>query len=272
MLIFIQPLAGLSNLIKNASQFQLLFLDKIGAINFNNVSFRYGTRVQVFENFNLTISKGEITAIIGESGSGKSTLMALLQKVYTIQKGQISIGGLDLKYIETSSLRDSISVVPQKIDLFAGNVIDNIAVGDFNPNMEHILEICKSIGILDFIENLPNGFETYLGENGASLSGGQKQRVAIARALYKTPEVLILDEATSSLDSKSENYIQKTILAMREKNKTVVIIAHRLSTIVNADHIVVLDKGTVVESGTHTALYKQKGRYFKLWQAQIPLL
>ena len=245
--------------------------DKVGVINFNNVSFRYGTRVQVFENFNLTISKGEITAIIGESGSGKSTLMALLQKVYTIQKGQISIGGLDLNYLETSSLRDTISVVPQKIDLFAGNVIDNIAVGDFNPNMEHIIAICKSIGVLDFVENLPNGFETYLGENGASLSGGQKQRIAIARALYKKPEILILDEATSSLDSKSENYIQKTILSMREKHKTVVIIAHRLSTIVNADHIVVLDKGTVVESGTHTALYKQKGRYYEFWQAQQPV-
>ena len=246
--------------------------EKIGDINFNNVSFRYGTRVQVFENFNLKISKGEITAIIGESGSGKSTLMALLQNVYKIQKGQISIGGLDINYIDTNSLRNIISVVPQKIDLFAGNVIENIAVGDFNPNMEHILGICKSIGILDFVENLPNGFETYLGENGASLSGGQKQRIAIARALYKNPEILILDEATSSLDSKSENYIQKTILSMRDKHKTVVIIAHRLSTIVNADKIIVLDKGTVVESGTHTDLYKQKGRYYELWQAQSPLL
>ena len=246
--------------------------EKIGDINFNNVSFRYGTRVQVFENFNLKISKGEITAIIGESGSGKSTLMALLQNVYKIQKGQISIGGLDINYIDTNSLRNIISVVPQKIDLFAGNVIENIAVGDFNPNMEHILGICKSIGILDFVENLPNGFETYLGENGASLSGGQKQRIAIARALYKNPEILILDEATSSLDSKSENYIQKTILSMREKHKTVVIIAHRLSTIVNADKIIVLDKGTVVESGAHTDLYKQKGRYYELWQAQSPLL
>jgi len=249
----------------------LLTHDKIGAINFNNVSFRYGTRVQVFENFNLKISKGEITAIIGESGSGKSTLMALLQNVYKIQKGQISIGDLDINYIDTNSLRNIISVVPQKIDLFAGNVIENIAVGDFNPNMEQILEICKSIGILDFVENLPNGFETYLGENGASLSGGQKQRIAIARALYKNPEILILDEATSSLDSKSENYIQKTILSMRDKHKTVVIIAHRLSTIVNADKIIVLDKGLVVESGTHTDLYNQKGRYYELWQAQQPV-
>ena len=249
----------------------LLTHDKIGAINFNNVSFRYGTRVQVFENFNLKISKGEITAIIGESGSGKSTLMALLQNVYKIQKGQISIGDLDINYIDTNSLRNIISVVPQKIDLFAGNVIENIAVGGFNPNMEQILEICKSIGILDFVENLPNGFETYLGENGASLSGGQKQRIAIARALYKNPEILILDEATSSLDSKSENYIQKTILSMRDKHKTVVIIAHRLSTIVNADKIIVLDKGLVVESGTHTDLYNQKGRYYELWQEQQPV-
>jgi ABC-type multidrug transport system fused ATPase/permease subunit len=197
--------------------------------------------------------------------------MALLQNVYKIQKGQISIGDLDINYIDTNSLRNIISVVPQKIDLFAGNVIENIAVGDFNPNMEQILEICKSIGVLDFVENLPNGFETYLGENGASLSGGQKQRIAIARALYKNPEILILDEATSSLDSKSENYIQKTILSMRDKHKTVVIIAHRLSTIVNADKIIVLDKGLVVESGTHTDLYNQKGRYYELWQAQQPV-
>jgi len=244
--------------------------DKIGDINFKNVKFRYGTRVEVFKDFSLTIPKGKITAIVGESGSGKSTLMSLLQNIYPLQSGQVSIGELDLNYIDTESLRELVSVVPQKIDLFAGNVVDNIAVGEFAPRMEHIVDVCKSIGILEFIESLPNGFATYLGENGASLSGGQKQRIAIARALYKEPEVLVLDEATSSLDSKSENYIQNTINTLREKEKTIIIISHRLSTVIDADKIVVLDKGTVLEEGAHKELYARKEYYYNLWQQQIP--
>lgn len=246
--------------------------EKINDIEFKNVAFRYGTRVQVFTDFNLKIKKGNITAIVGESGSGKSTLISLLQNLYPLQKGQITIGDLDLKYLQLESLRELVSVVPQKIDLFAGNVIDNIAVGDFAPNMELIIDICKSIGILEFIESLPNGFNTYLGENGATLSGGQKQRIAIARALYKKPEVLVLDEATSSLDSTSENYIQKAIERLRKENKTIIIIAHRLSTVVNADEIVVLQKGEILEQGNHTELYRSKGNYYDLWQQQMPKL
>jgi ATP-binding cassette subfamily B protein len=246
--------------------------EKISDIEFKNVAFRYGTRVQVFTDFNLKIKKGNITAIVGESGSGKSTLISLLQNLYPIQKGGITIGDLDLKYIQHESLRDLVSVVPQKIDLFAGNVIDNIAVGDFSPDMELIIDICKAIGILEFVESLPNGFNTYLGENGATLSGGQKQRIAIARALYKKPEVLVLDEATSSLDSTSENYIQKAIERLRKENKTIVIIAHRLSTVINADEIVVLQKGVVLEQGNHKELYAKKGTYYNLWQQQMPKL
>lgn len=219
---------------------------------------------------NLNIKHGNVTAIIGESGSGKSTLMSLLQKVYNIQSGKISIGDYDLNHITIESLRSVISVVPQKIDLFAGHVIDNIAVGDFSPEMEKIIEICKAIGILEFIENLPNGFETYIGENGATLSGGQKQRITIARALYKNPEVLILDEATSSLDSKSENFIQNTISTLKKEQKTIIIIAHRLSTVVNTDTIIVLNDGEVVESGTHQELFQQNGIYTSLWNQQIP--
>jgi ABC-type bacteriocin transporter len=244
--------------------------EKISDIEFKNVAFRYGTRVQVFTDFNLKIKKGNITAIVGESGSGKSTLISLLQNLYPIQKGGITIGDLDLKYIQHESLRNLVSVVPQKIDLFAGNVIDNIAVGDFTPNMELIIDICKSIGILEFVESLPNGFNTYLGENGATLSGGQKQRIAIARALYKKPEVLVLDEATSSLDSTSENYIQKAVERLRQDNKTIIIIAHRLSTVINADEIVVLQKGEVLEQGSHKELYANKGHYYNLWQQQMP--
>jgi len=136
--------------------------------------------------------------------------------------------------------------------------------------MELIIEICNSIGILEFIESLPNGFNTYLGENGATLSGGQKQRIAIARALYKQPEVLMLDEATSSLDSTSENYIQKTVERLRQENKTIIIIAHRLSTVINADEIVVLENGEVLEQGNHKELYAKKGHYYNLWQQQMP--
>ncbi len=249
-----------------------LTAEKVGDIAFKNVGFRYGTRVEVFKDFNLNIPKGKITAIVGESGSGKSTLMSLLQNIYPLQKGRVSIGDLDLNYIDATSLREVVSVVPQKIDLFAGNVIENIAVGEFAPNMEKIIDICKSIGILEFIEGLPNGFGTYLGENGASLSGGQKQRIAIARALYKNPEILVLDEATSSIDSKSENFIQNTIDELRSKNKTIIIIAHRLSTVINADKIVVLEKGEVIEEGTHDFLYSMKTHYYNLWQQQLPII
>jgi ATP-binding cassette subfamily B protein len=250
----------------------VLSKEKINDIYFKNVSFRYGTRIQVFTDFNLRIKKGHITAIVGESGSGKSTLISLLQNLYPIQSGQIMIGNLDLKYIQHKSLRELVSVVPQKIDLFAGNVIDNIAVGDFSPDMELIIDICNSIGIIDFIESLPNGFHTYLGENGATLSGGQIQRLAIARALYKKPEVLVLDEATSSLDWHSENYIQKAVERLRKENKTIIIIAHRLSTVINADEIMVIQNGKVLEQGNHEKLYKDKGHYYNLWQQQMPKL
>jgi ATP-binding cassette subfamily B protein len=249
-----------------------LTIDKIDNITFKNVKFRYGSRVEVFDDLNLTLKKGNITAIVGESGSGKSTLISLLQNMYPLQSGSICIGDFDLTYIENKSLRQLVSVVPQKIDLFAGNVIDNIAIGDFQPDMERILKICKNIGVLEFIESLPNGFNTYLGENGATLSGGQKQRIAIARALYKQPEILVLDEATSSLDSTSENYIQRTIRNLRDQNKTIIIIAHRLSTVVHADAIVVLDKGKVIEHGSHKELFDKKKHYYNLWKQQIPLL
>lgn len=228
--------------------------DKIGDIRFENVSFRYGTRVAVFDDLNLIIPKGKFTAIVGESGSGKSTLMSILQNIYPIQGGNVRIGEYDLKYIKNSSLRQMISVVPQQIDLFAGNVIDNIAVGDNEPDMKKIIDISAKLGITGFIESLPKGFQTYLGENGTSLSGGQRQRIAIARALYRNPEILILDEATSSLDSVSEKYVQKMIEMLKEDQKTVIVITHRSSTLNNADNIIVLDKGVVVEQGSHKKL------------------
>lgn len=237
-------------------------------IRFQNVSFRYGTRVQVFQDFDLTIAKGSVTAIVGESGSGKSTLLSLLQNIYPLQSGSIFVGNYDIKHISNHTLRKWVSVVPQQIDLFAGNVIENIAVGDYEPDMQRIIDICQQLGISEFIEKLPNGFHSYLGENGANLSGGQKQRIAIARALYRSPEILILDEATSSLDSLSEKSVQNTIQQLRAAGKTVIIIAHRLSTIMNADKIVVVESGKVVEQGSHQQLLQNQGAYYQLWVSQ----
>jgi ATP-binding cassette subfamily B protein len=216
----------------------------------------------------MTITKGSITAIVGESGSGKTTLLSLMQNIYPLRSGSIQINGLDLKYIRSDSLRSLISVVPQEVHLFAGSVIENIALGEMEPDMKKVIRICRQLGILEFIEGLPDGFLTYIGENGMSLSGGQRQRVAIARALYKEPELLILDEATSSLDSLSEQHIQDAIAELRNDNKTILLIAHRLSTVMNADKIVVLDNGGIVEEGTHTELLVKGGAYCRLWEQQ----
>lgn len=255
--------------IENDAQNVELSKANLGDIRFENVAFRYGTRVSVFEDLNLHIEEGKFTAIVGESGSGKSTLMALLQNIYPIQNGNIFIGKYAIKYLNNNSLRNVLSVVPQQIDLFAGNVIDNIAVGDYEPDLQKVIDICSQLGILEFIESLPEGFQTYLGENGATLSGGQKQRIAIARALYRNPEILILDEATSSLDSASEQYVQRTINLLLEQQKTIIIIAHRLSTVSKADKLIVLDKGKVVEEGSHDELLVQNGYYSNLWKQQF---
>jgi ATP-binding cassette subfamily B protein len=243
--------------------------DMIGDIGFSEVSFRYGTRVQVFDNLSLVMRKGEITALVGESGSGKSTMMSLLQNLYPLAGGQIKIGNYDIKHIDNESLRRIVSVVPQQIDLFGGNIIENIAIGDFEPDMQRILGICQILGIIEFVEKLPKGFETPIGENGATLSGGQRQRLAIARALYRNPEILILDEATSALDTISEQYVQNTIKLLRENGKTIIIIAHRLSTVRFADQIIVLESGKLIESGNHKELFEQKGKYFELWIKQF---
>src|SRR5690606_21665516 len=244
--------------------------EMIGDITFTDVRFDYGSRTTVFERLNLHIPKGKLVAVVGESGSGKTTLMALLQRVYPVNSGKIMIGDYDIRYLTNASLRKVIGVVPQEIHLFSGNVVDNIAVGDMSPDMNRIMALCKSLGLTTFIETLPAGFNTYIGENGTQLSGGQRQRIAIARALYRRPEVLVLDEATSSLDSISENHIQCVIQDFNKEGKTVVLIAHRLSTVMNADKIVVLDRGSVVEEGDHSSLMNVKGYYYNLWQQQFP--
>lgn len=241
-------------------------------IRFSNVQFRYGTRTDVFENLSLTIEKGKVTAIIGESGSGKTTLLSLLQGIYPLQSGNIFIGNLDIKYISPESLRTTIAAVPQSIDLFNSSIIENITVGDYQPDMKRVLEICNELGIISFIEKLPQGFNTNIGENGQSLSGGQRQRIVIARALYRNPEVLILDEATSALDTHSEHYIKQVIESMRANGKTIILIAHRLSSIAGADKIIALRDGQLAEEGKHDELMLQKGYYYSLWMQQFPQL
>ena len=244
----------------------------IGNISFENVAFRYGSRKKVFESLNLKIEKGKTTAVIGESGSGKTTLISLMQHIYPIQDGQIRIGEFDIAQITNESLRRIVGTVPQQIELFAGSIAENIALGDLYPDMERIIDLAEQLGLKEFIEKLPQNYMTYIGEHGASLSGGERQRLAIARALYKEPEILIFDEATSSLDSVSEKFVKQTLKSLATRGKTIIVIAHRLSTVRDADAIVVLDDGKVVQHGVHEQLIHEDGIYRKLWNEQYGMV
>ncbi|MDO4702407.1 peptidase domain-containing ABC transporter [Tannerella sp.] len=254
------------------SQKIVLTPEMIGHISFENVAFRYGSRKKVFESLHLTIEKGKTTAVIGESGSGKTTLISLMQHIYPIQEGQIRIGEFDIAQVTNESLRSMVGTVPQQIELFAGSIAENIALGDLYPDMQRIITLAEQLGLKEFIEKLPQNYMTYIGEHGASLSGGERQRLAIARALYKEPEILIFDEATSSLDSVSERFVKQTLKSLAERGKTIIVIAHRLSTVRDADAIVVLDDGKVVQHGTHEELIQEDGTYRKLWNEQYNLI
>lgn len=241
----------------------------LGDIRLENVSFRHGAQPQLFQDLNVTFGRGEMTAVVGESGSGKSSLAALLQNVYPILGGRIRIGRYDLQDLSAVSLRQVVAAVPQSIDVFSGSVIENIALGDFEPDIEKILKICDRIGLRELIERWPGGLQAYLGENGVRLSGGEKQRLALARALYRDPQILILDEATSSLDTVAAAFVLRLVEELRRAGKTIVVISHRLSTISGADKIVVLDNGRVVAEGKHRDLLAAEGAYARLWRAQI---
>ena len=243
--------------------------DMIRDIVFENVYFRYGSRKQVFEKLNLRIEAGKTTAIVGESGSGKTTLVSLLQHIYSVQEGEIHIGSYMVQRLTNKSLRHYIGSVPQQIELFAGTIIENIALGDFNPDMKKITNIIDQLGLKDFVDSLPNGYNTPIGEHGASLSGGERQRIAIARILYKDPMILIFDEATSSLDSISERYVKKALDSLAKQGKTIIVIAHRLSTIKTANNIIVLNQGKVAESSNHQTLLALNGIYSRLWHEQF---
>lgn len=244
----------------------------IGDIQFDNVSFRYGTRATIFESLNLTIKKGTFTAIVGESGSGKTTIISLLHRLYPLNGGCIRIGSNDISNFSNWSLRKTMACVPQEIELFTGTIAENIAPAELNPDMQKILEVCSNLGMSRFIESLPGGFNAMLGEHGSKLSGGQRQLIAIARAMYLNPEILILDEATSSLDPITESHIQGTLSEFIRSGRTLVVIAHRLSTIRRADIIYVLDKGQVVESGTFKELIDSDGYFLEMLKQQGILL
>jgi ATP-binding cassette subfamily B protein len=240
-----------------------------GAIALKNIDFRYGTRQLVLKNINMNIQKGKRIALVGESGCGKTTLVKLLLNFYPIEKGDILIDGNNILDINREALRERIAYVPQETFLFSGTILENLSLGSREVGMEEVIEAAKMAKAHDFINELPLRYNTHLEENGANLSGGQRQRLAITRAILKKPDILILDEATSNLDSITEAAIENTINTF-SKGMTTIIIAHRLSTIKRCDQIFVMDKGEVMEQGSHEELLSQKGRYYKLWQQQLP--
>ena len=239
-----------------------------GKISVQNLCFNYGSREKVLKNINFKIESGEKIALVGESGSGKTTLAKLLLKYYEVKEGEILIDGYNINDISFDNLRDRTGYVPQDIFLFSGSIRDNIAFGLSNVSMEKLVDAAKKSQANKFINKLPLRYETTVGERGSNLSGGQKQRIGIARAILKNPDILILDEATSNLDTATEQAIHHTIEEVSQ-GITTIIIAHRLSTIKACDKIVVLKEGKVIEQGSHQELVKQKGQYCKLWEEQI---
>lgn len=248
----------------------LLPTDK--TIELNNISFTYpgAGNEAVLKNINTIFEAGKTTAIVGTSGSGKTTLLKLLLKFYQAQNGIIRVGGNDLENISHKAWRKSIGVVMQESFIFNNTIGANIAVGDENINLHTLKHAASLANILEFIEGLPLGFNTKIGAEGIGVSAGQKQRILIARAIYKNPDYIFFDEATNSLDANNETIIMKN-LSEFFINRTVIVVAHRLSTVKNADKIIVIEKGVIIESGTHVELTKLKGAYFTLVKNQLEL-
>ena len=222
-------------------------------------------------NISFSINKGEVVAIVGESGSGKSTMADLIPRFFDVDQGKIKIDGQDIKELEKKSLRNLMGIVPQETILFNDTIANNIGYGKKGINKNDLIKVAKVANALNFIENQPDGFNTVIGDRGVKLSGGQRQRISIARALLKNPPILIMDEATSSLDSESEKKVKKAIERLM-KNRTVFVIAHRLSTVVNANKIILLKRGKIVEIGTHQDLLKNNKDYKKLYDVQFGLV
>jgi len=238
-----------------------------GEICFENVSFSYQENRSILKDISFTIPAGKTLAVVGSSGAGKSTISRILFRFYDVIKGKILIDGQDIKIVTQQSLRRSIGIVPQDTVLFNDTIGYNILYGRMDATKAEMVEAAKQAKIHDFIESLPEGYDTTVGERGLKLSGGEKQRVAIARTLLKRPKIFLFDEATSALDTRTEKEIQENLREI-SKNKTTLIIAHRLSTIIDADEIIVLEKGKIVEKGNHQTLLKENGIYAAMWKRQ----
>ena len=239
-----------------------------GKINFRNITFAYKDGESVFNNFNLEIKKGEKVALVGRSGAGKTTIVKLILRFLDVDGGVIEIDGQDISKVSQDDLRNNIAYVPQDPSLFHRSIKENIGYGKDDVDFSEIVEAAKRAEAHDFILNLSNGYDSLVGERGIKLSGGERQRIAIARAMLKKSPIVILDEATSSLDTLAEEKIQKALLDLTKKTTTVVI-AHRLSTIKRMDRIIVFEKGEVVEMGTHKKLLEKEGFYANLWKSQV---
>lgn len=242
--------------------------DVKGDIAYKNVSFYYNSGEPVLTDVSFTIPHGRSVALVGPSGGGKTTICSLLPRFYDVSEGAVTIDGKDIRHVTLKSLRSSIGLVQQDVYLFGGTIRENIAYGKPEATDEEIMEAAKKANIHDFIMELPDGYDTFVGERGARLSGGQKQRISIARVFLKNPPILILDEATSALDNESERHIQKSLEEL-SKNRTTVTIAHRLSTIRNADEIIVINEQNISERGTHSDLLAKGGLYAKYYEMQF---
>lgn len=244
-----------------------LTLDRFpeGDLIFNNIQFSYNPGTPVFSGLQFQIFQNKMTAIIGESGCGKSTLLSLMQKFYPLNGGDILIGKTSLQYISTAVLRRQIMAVPQHTDLFQGTIISNIVLGEQEPDLERIFDICNRLGLHEFITSLPARYQTIVREHGTNLSGGQKQRLGIARALYRDPAILILDEATSGLDPENEEKVQETLKWFYDKKRTIIIITHRLTTTEFCDSIIFLKRGRTAVTGTHERLLDEDPEYSEWW-------